>query len=83
VTGVLQAAREAEHDMAAAAITTVQLSAAALGAAAAGVVANLAGIAQPGGVAGASDAAAWLFGLFALAPALCILTARRALRRRS
>ncbi len=83
VTGVLQAAREAEHDMAAAAITTVQLSAAALGAAAAGVVANFAGIAQPGGVAGASDAAAWLFGLFALAPALCILTARRALRRRS
>jgi MFS family permease len=77
VTGILQSAPRSEHDLATAAITTVQLSAAALGAAAAGVVANLAGIARPGGVEGASNAAAWLFGLFALAPLLCILTARR------
>ena len=77
VTGILQKAPPAEHDLAAAAITTVQLSAAALGAAAAGVVANLAGIADPGGVAGAASAAAWLFGLFALAPILCIVAVRR------
>jgi len=77
VTGILHEAPSQEHDLATAAITTVQLSAAALGAAAAGVVANVAGIAQPGGIAGASSAAAWLFGLFALAPLLCIVTARR------
>lgn len=81
VTGVFRHASATEQDLAASAITTVQLSAAALGAAAAGMVANLAGIAQPGGIAGASNAAAWLFGLFALAPALCLFTARRAVRR--
>ena len=63
--------------LATAAMTTVQLAAAALGAAAAGVVANIAGIAQPGGVAGASRAAVWLFGSFTVIPMLCILTARR------
>lgn len=83
VTQVFQAAPASEHDLAAAAITTVQLSAAALGAAAAGMVANLAGIAQPGGIAGASNAAVWLFGLFAIAPVLCIFTARRAVRRQA
>jgi dipeptide/tripeptide permease len=77
VTGILQAAPANEHDLATAAITTVQLSSAALGAAAAGVVANFAGIAEPGGVAGAASAAAWLFGLFALAPTLGIIVARR------
>jgi MFS family permease len=81
VTGILKAAPPSEHEMATAAIATVQLSAAALGAAGAGVVANLAGIAQPGGVVGASSAAAWLFGMFALAPVLCILAARRTWER--
>jgi hypothetical protein len=81
VTGVFQVAAAPEHDLAAAAITTVQLSAAALGAAAAGMVANLAGIAHPGGIAGASSAAVWLFGLFALAPVFCVFTALRAIRR--
>jgi MFS family permease len=77
VTQVFKRAPAAEHDLAAAAITTVQLSAAALGAALAGMVANLAGLSQPGGIAGASSAAAWLFGLVALAPLLCMMTALR------
>ena len=77
VTGILQAASPHEQTLATAAMTTVQLAAAALGAAAAGVVANIAGIAQPGGVAGASRAAVWLFGSFTVIPMLCILTARR------
>jgi len=81
VTGILKAAPPSEHEIATAAIATVQLSAAALGAAGAGVVANLAGIALPGGVAGASSAAAWLFGMFALAPMLCIVAARRTSER--
>ena len=80
VTQIFQRAPASEQDLAAAAITTVQLAAAALGAAAAGMVANLAGIANPGGIAGASNAAAWLFGVFALAPVLCCLAARRAVQ---
>ena len=80
VTMVFQRASPDEQAIAAGAITTVQLFATALGAATAGMVANLSGITQPGGVAGASNAALWLFGLFALAPALCIPAARRAAR---
>jgi hypothetical protein len=80
VTGVFRVVAAREHDLAASALTTVQLSAAALGAAAAGMVANLAGIAHPGGEAGASNAAVWLFGLFAVAPLVCVFTARRAVR---
>jgi len=40
-------------------------------------VANAAGLADPGGIDGARTAAAWLFGLFALAPALAAWSARR------
>jgi len=81
VTQVFALEPAAEHDLAAAGITTVQLSAAALGAALAGMVANLAGLSHPGGIAGASSAAAWLFGLFALAPLAGVLTALRLARR--
>jgi FtsH-binding integral membrane protein len=69
-----------EQDLASASITTVQLFATALGAALAGMVANLAGLTDPGGVAGTANAASWLFGVFALAPLLGILTARRVVR---
>lgn len=78
VTRVFQTAPAAERNLAAGAITTVQLFATALGAAAAGMVANFAGLTESGGGAGAASAAFWLFAVFALAPALCILTARRA-----
>ncbi|MNT99828.1 hypothetical protein D3C72_2427790 [compost metagenome] len=67
--------------MASAAITTVQLYGMAIGAAIAGLVANAAGLIEPGGVAGAQSAAVWLFVSFALAPLLAALLARRIVRR--
>jgi MFS family permease len=78
VTRVFQIAPASEQSLAASAITTVQLFATALGAAAAGMAANLAGLIAPGGIDGAASAAFWLFAVFALAPAVCIVTALRA-----
>lgn len=77
LTRVLTLAPAGEEGMASAAITTVQLYGMAVGAAVAGLVANAAGLANPGGVAGAQSAAAWLFASFAVAPALAMLLARR------
>ncbi|NRP72058.1 putative multidrug-efflux transporter [Ensifer psoraleae] len=77
VTAVYGAAPAGEEEKASAAITTVQLFAASLGAALAGMTANLAGI-DEGTAQGATSAAIWLFGLFALAPALGIIAAVRA-----
>ena len=48
----------------------------------AGMVANLAGLTDPGGVGGVSRAATWLFGVFALAPVLGVFTALRVVRHR-
>ncbi|MEI3854174.1 MULTISPECIES: MFS transporter [Ensifer] len=81
VTAVYEFAPEGEAEKASSSITTVQLFAAALGAALAGLTANLAGIeaSSEGGVALATT---WLFGLFALLPALAVLTARRVRRAR-
>jgi len=59
----------------------VQLIATAIGAALAGMIANLAGFTTPGGVEGASSAAAWLFGLYALLSALLFITVRQVIRR--
>jgi len=78
---VMAVAAAAERESVGAAITTVQLSAAALATAATGMVVNLAGLTEPGGIAGTSRAAFWLYAAFALAPALGLLTARAALAR--
>jgi MFS family permease len=56
-----------EADKASAAINLVQSLAAAFGSAIAGVIANTAGLAEPGGVAGGAAAALWLYGLISLA----------------
>jgi hypothetical protein len=77
-TNILDAAPAEEQDLAVGAIVTVQLFAWSLGAAAAGMTANLAGIGNPGGIEGASMAALWLLALFALAPLAALLPARRA-----
>jgi MFS family permease len=77
VTNIFRNAPAAEQDLAAGAMTTVQLFATALGAAAAGMVANAAGITVPGGEEGASSAALWLFAGFAIAPVACLATAIR------
>ena len=67
---VLAVASEGERDVAAASISTVQLLATAFGSALAGMVANLAGLSDPGSVGGAANAARWLFSVFTAAPAL-------------
>ena len=79
LTRVLKAVGPEEQDIASASLTTLQLFATALGAALAGMIANLAGLAEPGGTTGTSQAAHWLFGSFALMPALAIVMAKRAL----
>lgn len=82
VTRVMSLAPPDETGTASAAITTVQLYGMAIGAAIAGLLANAAGLAQPGGTASAQSAAAWLFATFALAPAMAALLARRITPRR-
>lgn len=77
LTRVFQVAPAGEQDLASASITTVQLFATAFGAALAGMVANTAGLTEPGGIEGTASAAVWLFGVFALAPVVGILIARR------
>lgn len=80
VTRVYQNAPATEQDLAAGGMTIVQLFAIAFGTACAGMVANFAGIADPGGLAGASNAALWLAGIFAVAPALGIAVAVKVAR---
>ena len=77
LTRVLTLAPPGEENLASASITTVQLYGMAIGAAVAGLVANAAGLTEPGGLAGAESAASWLFGGFALAPALAAILAWR------
>ena len=86
LTRILQVAPEADKDIAGASITTVQLFATAFGAALAGMIANLAGLNDPGGAAGAAGAASaarWLFLAFALAPLLAVFSAWRCAAPRS
>lgn len=76
-TRVLQVAPQGEEDLAASSIMTVELFATAMGAALAGMAANLGGLSSPVGVPGTAGAAQWLFAVFTIAPALCMLTSRQ------
>jgi predicted MFS family arabinose efflux permease len=82
ITRVMSLAPKGEEGLASASITTVQLYGMAVGAAVAGLVANAAGLTVPGGLEGARSAAVWLFASFALAPALAVWLAYRAVARR-
>ncbi|WP_179221890.1 MFS transporter [Inquilinus limosus] len=82
LTRALQTAPEDERTLTASSLTTVQMFVTALAAALAGMVANLGGLLDPGGVAGTASAARWLFGLVALAPLLCLPVALRVGRAR-
>ncbi|WP_026869872.1 hypothetical protein [Inquilinus limosus] len=82
LTRVLQTAPEDEKTLAASSLTTVQMFVTALAAALAGMAANLGGLLDPGGIEGTRSAARWLFGLFALAPLLCLPVALRVGRSR-
>lgn len=81
LTQVFSVAAAGEETLASSSITTVQLYATALAAALAGVVTNLAGLTEPGGVDGAKSAALVLFVSFAVAPALAAVLAGRVERR--
>ncbi|WP_374028694.1 MFS transporter [Bdellovibrio bacteriovorus] len=80
VSRVFQNAPTDEQGLAAGGMTTVQLFAIAFGAASAGMVANFAGLSNPGGVTGAASAAFWLMCLFGVIPAICLIIALRAIR---
>jgi hypothetical protein len=45
------------------------------------MVANLAGLTNPGGIAGTANAAHWVLATFASAPVIALLTAWRVTRR--
>lgn len=83
VTNVFKETPASDQALAAGSITTVQLFATAFGAAAAGMVANLSGFSDPGGIDGAASAALWLFGVFLIAPALGLVSVRQLVRRSS
>jgi len=82
LTRVLAAVPESEKELAGASITTVQLIATATGAALAGMLVNLGGFSSPGGVEGASGAAAWLFTSYAALSLLIFVSVRPIIRAR-
>ncbi|WP_340613306.1 MFS transporter [Xenorhabdus thailandensis] len=77
LTQVFTSAPEGQEDLASTSITTVQLFATAIGSALAGIVANLAGFTDPGGLEGTQSAAVWLFAIFAIAPVIAAFVVRR------
>jgi MFS family permease len=79
VTSIFRTAAADEQTRAAGAVSTVQLFASAIGAAAAGMVANGFGLVDPGGAAGAARAA---FALCAVFAGVAILAAMLSLRLR-
>lgn len=80
LTRVFKNAPQNEQGLASASITTVQLFTTALGAALAGVVANMGGLSNPGGFEGTSNAALWLFYIFSIMPVLALLSTRQVVR---
>lgn len=81
LTALLTVAPANEGALASSSISTVQLYAMSLGAALAGLIANAAGLSDPGGLAGARMAACWVFGSFAVLAALAVPLARIAAPR--
>jgi predicted MFS family arabinose efflux permease len=75
LTQVLTSANPSERQLASSSITTIQLLATAFGAALAGMIANMAGLINPGGTVGAAKAAQCLCVFFALAPILAFVIA--------
>ncbi|PHM39628.1 MFS family major facilitator transporter [Xenorhabdus mauleonii] len=78
LTRILQVSSDADKNIAGSSITTVQLFATAFGSALGGMIVNLFGFYQPGGVEGASTSSHWLLLFFAITPILALLTASKA-----
>ena len=81
VAMVLRLVADNEQDKASSAIPTMSSLGSAFGAAFAGVIANGAGLVDPGGVAGSISAAHWLYAAMAL-PGIVAITAAMTLRDR-
>lgn len=75
LTRIFKRADAADQNLASASLTTVQLFTTAMGAALAGMIANLAGLSNPGGVAGTANASLWLFIGFAVMSGIALLSA--------
>ena len=75
LTRIFKRADAADQNLASASLTTVQLFTTAMGAALAGMVANLAGLSNPGGVVGTANAALWLFSGFAVMSGVALFAA--------
>ncbi|MDE2574320.1 MAG: MFS transporter [Rhodospirillales bacterium] len=76
---VFASAPERERDLAASSMTMVIMVSNALGSALGGMVTNVAGLSVPGGAAGATSAATWLFGAYVVSPLLAGLAVHRLL----
>lgn len=79
-TRLLHAAPAGERDLTSASISMVQLLAAGLGAAIAGVIANAGGLAGGTGTASTTSAATWLYGAFVVIPLVAIPIVRAVVR---
>lgn len=75
LTRIFKRADASDQNLASASLTTVQLFTTAMGAALAGMIANLAGLSNPGGFAGTSNAALWLFIGFATMSSVALFAA--------
>ncbi|MBT3143469.1 MULTISPECIES: MATE family efflux transporter [Roseobacteraceae] len=76
-TFILQLTDVGERDMAASALSTVQMYAVAFGTALAGLVGNLTGFNDASNLAHIANSAIWLFCLFGFAAALAVVASRK------
>jgi MFS family permease len=81
-TAVLSVVSDDDQELAGASVTTVQLTAAAAGAAVAGAIANVTGFSDPGGVVGAQHAAQVLYPVMLAAPLAAFALVRTFARAR-
>lgn len=72
LTRVFSLSPKGEEELTSSSVTTVQLIATSFGAALAGLITNLGGITNPGGVIGAVNASFYLYAIFTLAPLVAI-----------
>lgn len=73
LTKVFSLSPKGEEELTSSSVTTVQLIATSFGAALAGLITNLGGITNPGGLTGTISASFYLYGTFALTPFGAIL----------
>ena len=78
---VLQFTDEQERDMAASALSTIQMFSVAFGTAVAGLVANLSGFKSGGDIGSIANSAVWLFAIFVLVATPAILASRALIAR--